>query len=186
MFVRRTLSTDLRIEPTQHKSHGRCPHCGGEEQTVWGNVYAGGQPRAVYYVRWTAGRRRDNVTFLVSVGTWASAAPGDRHSVGLACRLRLGRPGFMVIDAARTPWGLAGDETVLGRMLPRDAVVGTPLATEVFGMIDEIIVHDSRVREFLRTGIGVDGHGIPARRWWTFGLLEALRALRLVPGHTRR
>jgi hypothetical protein len=74
----------------------------------------------------------------------------------------------MVIDAARTPWGLDGDQTVLGRMLPREAVVGRALAAEVFRMIDEIIVHDPRVREFLRTGIGVDGHGIPPRRWWQF------------------
>ena len=158
----------LRVEPTLHKSHGRCPHCGGEEQTVWGNVYAGGQHRAVYYVRWTAGRRRENVTFLVSVGSWTSAAPGDKQGVGLACRIRRGRPGFMVINAARTPWGLNGDATVLGRMLPREAVIGTPLATEVFRMIDAIIVCDPRVREFLRSGIGVDGHGIPPRRWWQF------------------
>jgi hypothetical protein len=135
---------------------------------VWGNVYAGAQQRAVYYVRWTAGRRRENVIFLVSVGSWMNAAPGDRRSVALACRFWRRRPGFMVIDAARTPWGLNGDEPVLGRMLPRDAVIGTALATEVFGMIDRIIVDDPRVREFLRTGIGVDGHGIPARRWWQF------------------
>ena len=158
----------LRVEPTLHKSHGTCPHCGGEEQTVWGNVYVAGQQRAVYYVRWTAGHRRQNITFLVSVGSWANAAPGDRQSTGLACRIRRGRPGFMVIDAARTPWGLTGDEPVLGRMLSREAVIGTALATEVFHMIDEIIVHDARVREFLRTGVGVDGHGVPVRRWWQF------------------
>ena len=160
--------TSLRVEPTLHKSHGPCPHCGGEEQTVWGNVYADGQQRAVHYVRWTAGRREENITFLTSVGSWGSGTPGDRRSVGLACRLRRGRPGFMVIDAARTPWGLNGDDTVLGRMLPRDAVIGTDLATEVFDLVDAIIVHDPRVREFLRSGMGVDGYGVPARRWWEF------------------
>jgi hypothetical protein len=156
------------VEPTLHKSHGPCPHCGGEEQTVWGNVYAPSQQRAVYYVRWTAGRRRENITFLVSVGSWTSDNPSDRRSVGLACRLRRGWPGFMVIDAARTPWGLNGDTTVLGRMLPRDEVIGTQLAAEVFQVVDAVIVQDPRVREFLRSGVGLDGYGVPARRWWQF------------------
>ena len=38
MFVSRPLATDLRIEPTLHKSHGQCPHvwitdirCDGDE-----------------------------------------------------------------------------------------------------------------------------------------------------------
>jgi hypothetical protein len=41
-------------------------------------------------------------------------------------------------------------------------------ATEAVAKCAHSLIHFRSVRESLRTGIGVDGHGVPPRRWWPF------------------
>jgi hypothetical protein len=162
-----TMDGQIRIEPTLHKSHGPCPHCGGEEQSVWAWIHRGPGTRAVYYVRWTAGRREDGMIWLLCVGPWGDgAADADRRSVGVRARLVRGRPQFMVIDAAETPWG-RDRAPVFGSLLSREQVIDTPVADEAFGFIDQILADDPRVARFVSTGEGLEGHGSPVRRsWW--------------------
>jgi hypothetical protein len=172
------MESEIRIEPTLHKSHGPCPHCGGEEQTVWGWVHRGRGTRAVYYVRWTAGCPGDGMVWFLCVGAWGTGSDDSaRHSVGLRARILQRHPQFMVIDAADTPWGRGSDAT-FGSLLARGEVVDTALAEEVYGYIDRIIVEDPRVTRFLGTGEGMDGHGVPAprRRWWQAWRKTAQRA----------
>ena len=60
----------INVQPTRHKSHGPCPHCGGLMQTAWGWVHVGEPTRAVYYVRWTAGHPEHGMTWHLAVGPW--------------------------------------------------------------------------------------------------------------------
>jgi hypothetical protein len=162
----RSMDQLIRVEPTQHKSHGACPHCGGEEQTVWGWIHRGAGTRAAYYVRWKAGRRADGMIWLLCIGPWGDgAADADRRSVGLRVRIVRGRPQFMVVDAAETPWGRE-PLPLHGSLLTREQVIDTPLAEEVFRIVDQILVEDTRVARFVSTGEGMEGLGAPAPSWW--------------------
>lgn len=124
-------------------------------QTVWGWVHLGEGTRAVYYIRWTAGKPDHGMVWFLSVGRWDEhGVATERRSVGLRCRLLDGRPQFMVIDAATTPWGVQG-KPELGALLTREEAHGTELVHEVFGYVNEILIRDPRVELFVRTGEGV-------------------------------
>ena len=152
----------IDIEPTLHKSHGACPHCGGEEQSVWGWIHTrSGPTKAVYYIRWTAGSPAEGMTWLVCVGAWGDGADErERRAVGLRARIAGGLPGFMIIDAIQTPWA-HNAPSFLGAFLTRSEVVDTALATEVFAYVDRVLEGDPRVARFVATGEGVDGFGAP-------------------------
>jgi hypothetical protein len=64
--------------------------------------------------------------------------------------LRDGRPDIMVIDAKDRP--MAKKTALVSRALDRDEVIGTPLAQEVFALIDEVFLHDPRVPKLLSDG----------------------------------
>jgi hypothetical protein len=156
------MDATIEVEPTLHASHGPCPHCGGEQQSVWGWIHAtSGPTRALYYIRWTAGSADHGMTWLVCVGAWDDeAAEQQRRSVGLRARIQSGLPGFMVIDAIETPWACT-EPSALGALLPRSQVVNTSLATAVFAYVDKILDGDPRVARFVETGEGMDGFGAP-------------------------
>jgi hypothetical protein len=157
----------LTIEPTRHARHGPCAHCGGDTQTMLGRANAAdGHVRASYMIRWTAGRPRDGAVWLVSVGR-PDLDPSDaRLSVGIRMRPVWGRPQFMVVDVAETPWKDV-DSPSLAANCTRTQVIGTPLATRAFDVVDVVLAQDPRVIRFLRTGEGVEGQGapVPLGRW---------------------
>lgn len=145
----------VTVEPTKQKIHGPCQHCGGSQQTVWGWIHLGGATRAAYYVRWTAGHREQGMVLFVCVGRWEDQRyESERESVGVACRFEEGRPRFMIVDAATTPWGVQR-QAVFGRLLERAEAVGGDVAREVFGYIDLLLIKDPRVARFVATGKGI-------------------------------
>ena len=136
----------LRIETSEEARHGPCDCCGTFSRTVWGYVHHDNLARAAYFVRWAEGHPEHGATFLFSVGRWGDgAAATDRVAVALSCTIGGDRPSFMVVDATSSPW----KEEFLGRPLQGSEVIGTPLAGEIFGMVDQVLAQDSRVLQFL-------------------------------------
>jgi hypothetical protein len=70
----------------------------------------------------------------------ASAGKDDRYSVALDYRLIDGAPKFMVVDALNraTP-----GSPLVGTALNRSDVIGTPLAPQVFAIVDAVYMSDS-------------------------------------------
>lgn len=99
------------------------------------------------------------MVLFVSVGRWDDERfESARESVGLACRFEKGRPQFMIVDAATTPWGVQR-RPIFGRLLERAEAVGGDVASEVFGYVDEILLRDPRVARFVATGEGIAEDG---------------------------
>jgi len=133
----------LTVEPTGESS-GRCDCCGRQSRHVWGFVLSQEETVAAYFVHWTIGHLADvgaNIDFII--GRWGDdTLSKDRVAVSLVHREQEdGAPAIMVIDAAERP--VAASDLV-GRALARDEVIGTPLATTVFALIDAIYLHDGR------------------------------------------
>ena len=170
-------AAELSVEPTGHRTHGKCPDCGGLEQTIWGYIHHEGSTRAVYYVRWTVGRPTHDLVWMVSWGWWGdeSLAAG-RRSVGLRFRPRNATPSFMVVDAVETPWGCQPKPETFGSYLRREEVVDSSLATQVYACLDAVLENDSRLRRFLSRGEGVDGFIQVQRGWGPFRRFDWRRA----------
>src|SRR5581483_4903170 len=135
------------VEPSGSSDHGPCECCGNNSRTVWGNIHAGQETVAVYYVQWTLNRVADHgANFDLILGPWGEGtSSADRCVVAVAYRLIDGKPQFMVIDADGRPVAKSGKLAEM--VLRRDQVVGTPLAPDVFAILDAIWLDDGRIRE---------------------------------------
>ncbi len=144
------MNTALTLELAGTSIVEACPDCGHNTMNVWGYVYRGGVPHAVYFIRWTEGHLDRGAQMLVSVGTWgAGTTAACRRSVGLECRVDENGPACMIIDATQTPWG---DVEMLGAKLSRTDVIGTALSKDVFNIFDCLIEDDPRFHRFLAGG----------------------------------
>jgi len=123
------------------ESLGYCDCCGRTSRCVWGYVHeAQGPTLAVYYVRWTDGHLEEvGAEIDLFLGAWGDdASSADTVAVTLRYRLEEGGPGsFMIIDADPKP-------DIAAAALKRDEVIGTPVAPEVFRLIDTIWEQDRR------------------------------------------
>jgi hypothetical protein len=125
---------------------GRCPDCGNETIDVWGYAYRDEQVHAVYFIRWTQGHPERGAQVAISLGTWGDDATPERRScVAVECRLHEGALAYRLTDAGETPWA---HRELLGRMMPRTEVIGTPLAQHVFDVLDAITADEPRLRSF--------------------------------------
>lgn len=69
--------------------------------------------------------------------------------VALDCRIIEGAPQFMVVDAhGRLP----SAEDLAGSALTRSEVIGTPLAPQVFELVDAVYISDPRLEEVRNWG----------------------------------
>lgn len=133
-------------EPDGSHDHGPCPCCGSTSRTVWGYLTGDGRTAGVYYVHWTVGRVDHGANFDIVIGRWGEgSSPADRSNIAVAFRLMPEGPQFMVVDAGGRP--LARRGSLAANSLRRDQVIGTPVATEVFAMLDAIWVQDHRICE---------------------------------------
>ncbi len=133
------------VETSGSNDFGPCSCCGHMSRTVWGYLNREDQTVAVYYVQWTLGRLDHGANFDLIVGPWDSdSSADDRSVVAVAYRLTPKGPQFMVIDALERP---AAKSTLAKTALKRGQVIGTPLAAEIFAMVDAIWLHDGRIRE---------------------------------------
>ncbi len=70
----------------------------------------------------------------------------DRSAVALAYRLLDSGPAMMAIDAGSRSFS---QNSLVGRVLGRSDVVGTPLAQQAFAIADAVLAQDGRVAELL-------------------------------------
>ena len=111
-----------------------------------GFVYADGEPRAAYLVRWAPDRPEHDAEIGVSIGGWGDGATeADRRLVALRHRVLEAGPAFMVVDGQGSPW--TGD-TVLGRPLSRTEALASPLGKEAFSVVDAVGAQDARVAKW--------------------------------------
>ena len=139
------------IDPIGISDSGPCPCCGSLTRAVAGYVREGRHVHAGYQVHWTLGQvERHGASFFILLGHWdAGAGPDDRYAVALRYRADVEARGFMVVDAAAT--ALAPLHPPVGSTLPRDEVVDTALAPEVFSLVDFVWLHDERIAEVTGT-----------------------------------
>lgn len=128
------------------------PVAGTPVASPGGFVYNGDEPVAAYYVHWTLGRPDHGATFDFVLGRWgAGTTAADRSVVSLSYRVTDQGPQFTVTDAAGRP---AADGQIASLALRRDQVIGTPLAPEVFALVDAVWLQDERIRELTDAAAG--------------------------------
>jgi len=137
-------SSNYEVEATGESS-GKCDCCGNESRSVWGFVHeVAGPTVAAYFMHWAAGHLNDEGANLdLVIGPWGDGTTSkERCGVSLLHRdQEHGSPSLMVIDAAGRP---IGDGTLAATTLGRSDVIGTPLAPQVFSIVDAIYEQDNR------------------------------------------
>ena len=126
------------------ESGGHCDCCGNESRCVWGMAYQGETALAAYWMHWTVGHLSEPGANLdLVIGRWGDAATSDdRVLVSLLHRQQPGGgPALMVIDAADRA---AAKGELARTACARAEVVGTPLAAQVFAIVDAIYEQDGR------------------------------------------
>lgn len=135
---------DLVIEQAR-SDEGVCDCCGTTTRRVRGLVSSAEGTVAAYLVAWTLGRPEHGAFFDLIIGKWESeTTAGDRAVVSLEYRVAEEGAAFMVVDRAD---GAAGFAELAEHALKRDEVIGTPLAQQVFALVDAIYMKDPRVAE---------------------------------------
>jgi hypothetical protein len=137
----------FKVEQTGQSS-GHCDCCGTATRRVWGFVSRGGACVAAYFVGWTIGRPEHGAALDLIVGAWGEGAkPENRSAVALEFRVIDGAPQFMVVDAESRPTSNSG---LVGKALARTDVIGTPLATQVFEIVDAIYLGEDALHDLRR------------------------------------
>jgi hypothetical protein len=140
----------FKIEQEKTQDFGPCDCCGSMSRLVAGFVTRDGESYAGYQVHWTLGQvERHGATFYIILGYWGeSTLAEDRYAVALRYRCDAEATGFMVVDAQTA----VASHPLVGRALTREEVIGTPLAQEMFDVIDFIWLYDDRILEITAHG----------------------------------
>jgi hypothetical protein len=103
-------------------------------------------PYALYQVHWTTKQvGRHGAEFFIVLGRFGEGTTAtDKFAVALHFFVEPDRFGFMVVDADQTP---IASHPLVGRALPRESVIDTPLAQEVFDLVDAIWLEDTNISE---------------------------------------
>lgn len=136
-------TADFTIEPGRENDLTPCECCGATTRIVRWFVYKAGTARAVYLVRWSVGEQHRDSDVAVSIGAWCDADQSPRQLVALSLRQLENRPAFMIVDVEQTRWG---SEETLGEPKKRVEIIGTPLADEVFAILDAVALQDMRAQ----------------------------------------
>jgi hypothetical protein len=104
------------------------------------------EPYALYQVHWTRNHiLKDGAEFYLILGEFGEGTTAaERFAVALHFFVNSERYGFMVVDADKTP---ISSHPLIGRALSRANVIGTPLAQEVFDLVDAIWLEDENIEE---------------------------------------
>ncbi|MGH7770546.1 MAG: hypothetical protein ACREQP_24095 [Candidatus Binatia bacterium] len=131
------------IEPDGSQDCGPCECCGDNSRTVWGLVHLGNSTEAAYFVHWSLGKVPEKGAHVdLILGPWGEGTErADRYAVSLEFRRGFG---VRVIDAGARN---ISRHSLVGRGLAREDVIMTPLAQEVFEIIDAIWIGDERIAE---------------------------------------
>ena len=108
------------------------------------------EPYAAYQVHWTNQQvARHGAEFYIILGEWGDGTTAaDKFAVALHFFVESDRFGFMVVDADQTPMA---SHPLVGRALPRESVINTPLAQEVFKLVDAIWLEDENISEVTKS-----------------------------------
>jgi hypothetical protein len=126
------------------ESSGHCDCCGNESRCVWGMVHQGDAALAAYWMNWTVDHLSESGANLdLILGRWGDdTSADDRVLVSLLHRQQSdGSPALMVIDAADRP---AARGELARAALARADVIETPLAAQLFAIVDAIYEQDGR------------------------------------------
>jgi hypothetical protein len=136
----------VEIEQLGAKESGPCSCCGSETRRVWGFVHRGPTTEAAYFVSWTPGAvLQHGAAVDLVLGAWGKGTiPSDRVAISAVFKVTDRGPEFMVVDATGRPH-VRPD--VVTRALTRAEVIGTPVATRAFAVLDEIWLGDPRIAE---------------------------------------
>jgi hypothetical protein len=140
------------VEPYADAVSGVCECCGNVSRQITGFVHENDVTILGYSFNWTVGRFPDHPANIdLVMGEWGDvASPEQRFLISMLLTVRDHRPEVLVIDSGNRPMAYKSD--LVSRALRRDQVVGTPLATKVFALIDAIFLDDPRVSELLADG----------------------------------
>jgi hypothetical protein len=125
-------------ESTEH-----CDCCGKQSKTIWGDLTDSSGAKAVYFVQWTVNEPGHMPNFDMVIGPWGDGtSPADRVLVSLSYQPCPGGGSFMVANGKGRR---ADDRSLCGRALERADVIGTPLAIEVFSLVDSLWLTELRM-----------------------------------------
>jgi hypothetical protein len=126
-----------------HSHRGTCPCCGSDTACTLGEVVQDGNQVAKYLVKWTVGNPTHDMGWLLSL-----REPGSNRSVSVSLGYSFEHRAFMVHHVRDYSWD-ADDPAGYGEILDRDQVIGTPLAKQVFDLVDDIWLSDPYVLDFV-------------------------------------
>lgn len=127
------------------ESTGHCDCCGNQSKAICGDLADSSGTKALYFVQWTVDDPGHLPNFDIVLGPWGEGTkPNDRMLVSLLYQPRLGGGSFMVTSGKGRR---ADDRSVCGRALERTDVIGTPLAKEVFALLDSLWLTEPRIEE---------------------------------------
>jgi hypothetical protein len=134
-----TMTPHFELEP-ENQSTTTCACCQTDTISVSGWVREHGQARAIYQIHWTQGHLEEHgALFLLIIGTFGEQTSNrDRVAIQVLFRRIQGTPQFMVVNA---------DNHALAKGLRREEVIGTPLATSLFSLLDFVWLQDHRIHE---------------------------------------
>ena len=104
------------------------------------------EPYALYQVHWTANQIfKHGADFYLILGEFGEGTTAaDKFAIALHFFIDSDRFGFMIVDADKTQ---ISSHPLVGRALPRADVINTPLAEEVFELVDAIWLDDENIAE---------------------------------------
>jgi len=140
------MNTSSQIIATPwNESTATCDCCGRPSKTIWGSLSTNDKTLAVYYIHWTVNAPEHSANIDVLVGEWGEGKTAqNRVLVSLLFQPSPGGGAFMVVDGPGRP---ADSRDLCERALRRAEVVGTPLAQEVFALVDAIWLTEPRIAE---------------------------------------
>ena len=136
----------FQFEERTITNYGPC-ECGGDTSLLAsGLVRRDQEPYAAYQVHWTKNQvAKHGAEFYIVLGEFGDGTTAaDKFAVALHFFVEDERHGFMVVDADQTS---IASHPLVGSALPRSNVIDTPLAEEVFELVDAIWLEDENIAE---------------------------------------
>lgn len=131
------------VEPWDENSTP-CACCGNMSRVVWGGIATKKSTVAAYYLQWTVDAPQHDANIDLILGNMDDdSTPNERVLVSLLYRAAPSG-GVMVIDGTGRP---VDDREICRQAMKREEVIGTPLAADVFALVDAIWLQDPRIDE---------------------------------------
>jgi hypothetical protein len=124
----------MPVRNNECKVLGKCPCCISNTKQVTGTVYINNDYETLYLARWTVQAPNHGIAFLILISETGTC---------VSILYSFEEESFMVVGEDGYEWNLSHL-----RVLDRNEVIGTPLAKLVFAFLDEIFIHDSKLRKF--------------------------------------